>query len=178
MKRDSRPKNEGRVHLSDKETRFRYEHMLRRSCIVLSFPWGLPWRALPLVLRPSPCAICVSIFLVHAYYAWIAFMRKLSERFVTFGAIPMNIQHWCETTNLMTTSVVLRLVLTHCPRFFRHGRRGCEAQGPFDRYTTDCAVGRRARLRERIRTDTSCVRREQLWSFRYRLYQSMNNFKQ
>ena len=31
MKRDSRPKNEGRVHFFNNGTRFRYEHMLRRS---------------------------------------------------------------------------------------------------------------------------------------------------
>ena len=41
-KRDSRPTNEGCAHFSNKETRFRYEHMLRRSRslarLAISFP--------------------------------------------------------------------------------------------------------------------------------------------
>ena len=49
-KRESRPKNEGRVHSSNKETRFdmntSYEHNAR-SCIIIKFPLGATIKAPP-----------------------------------------------------------------------------------------------------------------------------------
>ena len=46
-KRESRPKNEGRVHSSNRETRFDMNTCYARSCIIIKFPLGATIKAPP-----------------------------------------------------------------------------------------------------------------------------------